>query len=158
MDDSGNILIKRLSKAPVIVRHWSGMDEADVSTITSMDSSVMGPAGGTALSAEIIKAGGQLEIDKPFVLFDMKKFTGNVQKELLSAYPDRKRLEAQCISCIAFARDSADILNLPCWVMLINIVAMDMLRSKLVPGKSTTRLVDWRTLMTFSFISFSFLL
>lgn len=46
-------------------------------------------------------------------------------------YPDRKSLEAQCISCISFVRDYADVLQVPVWVMVINIVALDMLKSKL---------------------------
>ena len=41
----------------------------------------------------------------------------------------------QCISAVAFVKNETDILEQPCWVMLINIVAMDMLKSKIPPGK-----------------------
>ena len=40
----------------------------------------------------------------------------------------------QCISAVAFVKHETDILEQPCWVMLINIVAMDMLKSKIPPG------------------------
>lgn len=69
-----------------------------------------------------------------------------------SAPPDRLKLENQCISAIAFGgmgddddednppipghesltRD--DPLRAPLWILVINIVAMEMLRSKLPPG------------------------
>merc|ERR1712226_1161377 len=77
MDDMGNILIKRLSKSPVYARNT--LEES-------------------ALSNDIIKlSGGLLELDKPFKLFDMKKFQQNVNRELKRQYPDRRKLESQCI-------------------------------------------------------------
>ena len=39
----------------------------------------------------------------------------------------------QCITAIAFAKNDMELLNCPCWVMIINIVAMDMLKSKMPP-------------------------
>ena len=54
MDDSGNILIKRIAKANVFVKI---------------------PDGENAVSNEIVKLpAGTLELDKPVKLFDMKKF------------------------------------------------------------------------------------
>ena len=49
-------------------------------------------------------------------------------------YPDRRKLECQCICSIAFVKNEAEVLDSPCWIMLINIVAMDMLKSKIPPG------------------------
>ena len=40
----------------------------------------------------------------------------------------------QCISSVAFVKNESEVLEQPCWVMLINVVAMDMLRSKIPPG------------------------
>ena len=115
MDDSGNILIKRIAKANVLVKI---------------------PDSENAVSNEIVKLPhGSLELDKPVKLFDMKKFQQNVARELKRAYPDRRKLECQCISAVAFVKNESDILEQPCWVMLINIVAMDMLKSKIPPGK-----------------------
>lgn len=65
----------------------------------------------------------------------MKKFADSVNMELEKAYPDRRKLESRCISAISFVKDSPEILDCPCWVMIINIVALDMLRTKLPPGK-----------------------
>lgn len=66
-------------------------------------------------------------------LFDMKKFQSNVSRELRRAYPDRRRLETQCLSLVAFVKAENDILDCPIWVLIVNVVAMDMLKSKLPP-------------------------
>jgi hypothetical protein len=65
----------------------------------------------------------------------MKKFQSNVNRELSRSYPDRRRLETQCLSIISFVKSENDILECPIWVMIVNVVAMDMLKSKLPPGK-----------------------
>lgn len=67
----------------------------------------------------------------------MKKFQSNVNRELRRAYPDRRRLETQCLSAVAFVKSENDILDCPIWVLIINVVAMDMLKSKLPQAKST---------------------
>lgn len=65
----------------------------------------------------------------------MKKFQQNVSRELRRAYPDRRRLECQCLSAVAFVRAEPDLLDCPIWILVINVVAMDMLKSKLPPGR-----------------------
>jgi len=75
----------------------------------------------------------------------MKKFQQNVARELKRAYPDRRKLEAQCISAVAFVRNEPDVLEQPCWVMLINVVAMDMLESRIPPVKNDRMGMDIRT-------------
>lgn len=114
MDDSGNILVKRIAKSNVYVKNTAEEN---------------------AIANEILKLpGGGLEPEKPVKLFDMKKFQQNVSRELKRAYPDRKKLECQCISAVAFVKNESDVLESPCWIMLINVVAMDMLKSKIPPG------------------------
>ncbi|XP_076325995.1 uncharacterized protein LOC143233546 isoform X2 [Tachypleus tridentatus] len=113
MDDSGNIIIKRTSKSNVFVKE-----------IDNEENSV---------ASEVIRNNGLLEHDKAVKLFDMKKFQQNISRELKRAYPDRRKLENQCICAVAFVRDSDKILDCSCWVMIINIVALDMLKSKLPP-------------------------
>nr|CAD7589807.1 unnamed protein product [Timema genevievae] len=66
-------------------------------------------------------------------LFDMKKFQNNVSRELHRAYPDRRRLEVQCLSVMAFVKNEPELLDSPIWVLIINVVALDMLKSKLPP-------------------------
>lgn len=83
----------------------------------------------------------------------MKKFQSNVNRELRRAYPDRRRLETQCLSAIAFVKSDSDLLDCPIWVLIINVVAMDMLKSKLPPGKFTKLFkvltILWRELKYF---------
>merc|ERR1719411_773584 len=125
MDDMGNILIKRLSKSPVYARNT--LEE-------------------TALSNDIIKlTNGLLEFEKPFKLFDMKKFQQNVNRELKRQYPDRRKLESQCISPISFGTSSSEILDCPIWVLMVNVVAMEMLRTKIPPTRvSIPQMLDNR--------------
>ena len=47
-----------------------------------------------------------------------------------------RKLERQCISVISFG-SSTDILDCPIWLLCINVVAMEMLRTKLPPGEIT---------------------
>jgi len=75
MDDSGNILVKRLSRSNIYVKNT--MEE-------------------NAVSNDILKLpNGLLEFEKPFKLFDMKKFQQNVNRELKRQYPERLKLETQ---------------------------------------------------------------
>ncbi|XP_055347542.1 uncharacterized protein LOC129594776 isoform X2 [Paramacrobiotus metropolitanus] len=125
MDNDGNILVRRASPAAVYVRNTTGSFQDD-----------------NCFSSEVIKLQGQLEADKPFKVFDMKRFTLNIAKEMKGAYPDRRKLELQCFTNIAFAQQEADHLETPCWIMVINIVALDMLKNKLptqVPSGTHTR-------------------
>jgi len=64
-----------------------------------------------------------------------------VSRELKRAYPDRRKLECQCICAVAFVKNEVDLLDSPCWIMLINIVAMDMLKSKIPPGENIFRTI-----------------
>lgn len=73
-------------------------------------------------------------VEKTIKLFDMKSFTHNIDQELMNSYPDRRKLESQCITLITFVQDSpSSILDSPCYLLLINIVAIDMLKSRLPP-------------------------
>lgn len=111
MDDTGNILVKRLAKSNIYVKNT--LEE-------------------NAVSNDILKLpSGQLEPEKPFKLFDMKKFQQNVNRELKRQYPERQKLETQCISTIAFVKNETEVLDSPIWIMLINVVALEMLKAKM---------------------------
>lgn len=117
MDDAGNILIRRYSKGNVYVKSTASQ-----------------PNDETSIGAEVLKLPNQaLENEKIVKLFDMKKFESNINRELRRAYPDRRRLETQCLSAVAFVKSESDVLDCPIWVLVINVVAMDMLKSKLPP-------------------------
>merc|ERR1712076_27914 len=126
MDDLGNILIKRLSKSPVYAKNTSEEN---------------------AVSNEIIKLqNGLLDYEKPFKLFDMKKFQQNVNREIKRQYPDRRKLESQCISLVSFGTSSSDILDCPIWILIINVVAMEMLRTK-IPQVTNLSMLDNRRMV-----------
>lgn len=138
MDDAGNILVRRYSKSNVYVK-----------------STAISPNEETAIGSEVLKSANQsIEHDKVvkvitnsstinllffriffLQIFDMAKFQSNLNRELSRAYPDRRRLETQCLSALSFVKSENDILDCPIWVMIVNVVAMDMLKSKLPPGK-----------------------
>ena len=42
-----------------------------------------------------------------------------------------RKLESQCISLVSFGTSSSDILDCPIWILIINVVAMEMLRTKI---------------------------
>ncbi|KAK2588203.1 hypothetical protein KPH14_004240 [Odynerus spinipes] len=123
MDEQGNILIKRLCKNNVYIK------------TTNQEDNAIGP--------EIIRnSQGALEHEKPGKLFDMNKFQTNLSRETRRAYPDRRRLEMQCLSAIVFVRTEADLLQSPVWVLIVNVVGLDMLKSKLPPVLALQRPVD----------------
>ncbi|RWS01060.1 uncharacterized protein B4U80_06909, partial [Leptotrombidium deliense] len=113
IDEMGNVTIKRLSNCDVFIGGWNRDTNSTAKDSTDLNT--------------------QLEFNKPVKLFDMKKFQCDVNKELRSAYPDRRKLENQCICVVAFVKDAANILEVPVWCLVINIVALDMLKSKLPP-------------------------
>ena len=48
------------------------------------------------ISNDVLKLPGEvLELERPFKLFDMKKFQRNVNWELKRQYPERLKLETQ---------------------------------------------------------------
>lgn len=119
MDDAGNILVRRYSRNNVYIKGTANGSKDE-----------------TAIGNEILKLPNQaLEIEKISKLFDIKKFQSNINRELKQAYPDRRRLELQCLSAIAFVKAETDVLDCPIWVLVINMVAMDMLKSKMPLSK-----------------------
>jgi len=66
----------------------------------------------------------------------MKKFASNVSGELRRAYPDRRKLETECITAVSFVKQESELLSCPCWIMIVNLVAMDMLKARIPPIKA----------------------
>lgn len=122
MDEAGNVLIKRVSKCNVYVKNI-GHEE-------------------NSIGNEVLKlANGSLQTEKAVKLFDMAKFQANLKRELRNAYPDRRRLEKQCLSAVAFVKNDRELLDCPIWILIINVVAIEMLKSKLPP---TEKMIDIR--------------
>lgn len=111
IDESGDILIKRLTRSNIRVQGCSE-DYA-------------------CLGQDLIESKGRLEMEKAMTLFQMKKLVASISAELRSTYPDQKRLERQCITCVSVDIESDNLLETPCWMMIINIVAMEVIKYKL---------------------------
>lgn len=89
-----------------------------------------------ALPDQLLLSNGRLtNDDEDFnsVIFDLNKFKCNIFKELNNGRADRNKLESQCICSVIFIRESStNELFHPIWLLLINIVALDFLRSKYI--------------------------
>ncbi|XP_068146842.1 uncharacterized protein reb [Drosophila tropicalis] len=115
MDDIGNIFIKRYGKSNIFVNSTSQGNEETVigADIMQMPQMSLTSAGITAK------------------LFDMKKFQTNINREFARNYPERGRLERQCLSAVSLVKSNNNLINTPVWILVVNVVAMDMLKSRL---------------------------
>jgi len=117
LDPQGNIEIKRLSEGAVFVKV---MDQENV------------------VGDKLLRIpGNQVPFKEPITIFDINKFEENVENELHQPYPNREKLEAQCIVPIVFGKTSSSLLSSCSWVMIVNIVGLEMLRQKLKPARSS---------------------
>lgn len=115
MDEDGNLLVKRVSKSEAYVKKWQC--DCDTNTLSR--------------SIEDHQNRHKLEYKKPFTLFNMKKFQTNIENELHSTYPNRSKLESECLYGVAFGQDLTDVLDSSVWVIIINVVALDMLKTNI---------------------------
>ncbi|XP_015789242.1 uncharacterized protein LOC107366174 [Tetranychus urticae] len=117
MDGKGNILIKRVGKAAVYVKSFVGSSDGL----------------GSCIGKDIIESKGKLEYKKVSTLFDIRSFQAGISAELKATYPQTQKLESQCITAIAFGKESGtlDLLETPSWIMIINIVALELLRNEI---------------------------
>lgn len=72
-----------------------------------------------------------LELNRPMKIFDMARFKSMLERESRRPCPNRRLLQSQCISIISFVVDDHKMLNLPSWIMIFNIVAIDLLKIEL---------------------------
>ncbi|XP_036332347.1 uncharacterized protein LOC118754537 [Rhagoletis pomonella] len=114
MDDIGNILIKRYGKSNVFVHNTSMANEETVIGADILQMPNMALAPGTSAK-----------------LFDMRKYTTNINREFSRSYPESRRLERQCLSAISLVKSNNNLINNPLWILVINIVAIDMLKNRL---------------------------
>ena len=61
----------------------------------------------------------------------MRKFTTNINREFSRPYPESSRLERQCLSAISLVKSNNNLINCPLWIMVINVVAIDMLKNRI---------------------------
>ena len=82
---------------------------------------------------------GRLSEDQSLLMFDMTKLKRNMADSFMyhgAAVRNRRELELECVTTLSFVRQSENILEQPCWLILINLVSLDFLRTSLAqqPG------------------------
>ena len=73
------------------------------------------------------------------LMFDMTKLKRNMADSFMyhgAASRNKRELELECVTTLSFVRQSDNILDQPCWLILINLVSLDFLRTSLAqqPG------------------------
>lgn len=111
LDEEGSIWIESMTKCPIYSPDWLNIG-----------------AHKTCLGREIIENGGI--INSKCKLFDMSKFHENIFKEMNSSYPDIEALKLQSIVTITFNYKGDFVLESPLSLLIINIVALDILKSR----------------------------
>jgi len=84
--------------------------------------------------------GHLLETDKTVALFDMSKFQRNLAESFRFGKKsrDKREMELHCVSTVVFVPSSLGqpsphvLLEQPCWIIVINMVTLDLLRSSMV--------------------------
>ena len=72
---------------------------------------------------------GLMQKDKTYKLFDMKKFQDHLSQELLTERPDWSSLEKEAAVMFSFAKFTEDILQAPVWIVIINIVSPQVIKT-----------------------------
>ena len=67
---------------------------------------------------------------KPFKLFDMNRFQTHTKKEFKKNSPDWNKLRIGSATSLSFVEHNVECLEQPLWMLLINVVALDFLRSR----------------------------
>jgi len=107
MDEGGNIMVKRISKEKIFCRSSNEL--------------------GDTKDAKHLELG----LETPHKLFDMRKFQHTISRELRRDEPDWRKVRQQAICSLSFVQGCVAVIDQPVWVLVINIVALDLLRSRL---------------------------
>lgn len=148
IDNQGNILIRKISqqqnntgahsKCSVWIRDWPGSSSSFApSSMTKRAPALVNDIDENCMMREIEQP------DVSYKLFDMRKFRNHLERRRMSDSSGAKLDWRQCVSIISFVRKQqvehqhqhqqqqlpGDILEDPCWIMMINIIAIDMIKS-----------------------------
>ncbi|XP_059166934.1 unconventional myosin-Ic-like [Physella acuta] len=105
-DSSGNILVKKLCHMPVAVRQQQY--EA-------------------VLSADVLLARGQVPMNKFIKVFDINEFKSLIILEMRKRTFSVEKLRHRCITSIGFYKTDVPLLKMPCWIAVVNLVALKLL-------------------------------
>ena len=67
----------------------------------------------------------------PNVVFDMRKFQIRMKKEIRKGSPNWKLLREEAVTTLVFVEARPEPLEQPLWVLVINVVALDLLRNRM---------------------------
>ena len=113
-DEDGNILLQMLERRRVFV--------TDISHVSSS----------MYAAHETEKGKTKLMKDSTNKIFDMRKFVMRLNNELMRSSVGVQHLENSCFTAIAFSSKlSLEIIDTPVWIMIINVIAMEMLHRNL---------------------------
>lgn len=67
-----------------------------------------------------------------FQIFDIKKFESFVKSSKLDSELEKQRLFYKACVRIALVKDGIELNKTPCWFMIINIIALEMVRERII--------------------------
>ncbi|VDD86812.1 unnamed protein product [Enterobius vermicularis] len=114
MDNQGNIKAMARGSTPVIVQGWKEPNS-------------------NCISERLLREQGKLKTKERIAkIFDMRRFKSAISRELVQPDPDARELLMKTCVRVSLVKDcSSDPMKTPCWFMIINLVALDMLKTKL---------------------------
>ncbi|CEF68936.1 SMAD domain, Dwarfin-type and SMAD/FHA domain and SMAD domain-like-containing protein [Strongyloides ratti] len=123
MDSQGNIKAMARGAAPVIVQNWKNNKKHCIGEKL------------LRLQGKLITKRGidMSDDDRIFKVFDMKKFKISLERDSFETEEDVKNILLKTCLRVALVKDGQpdDPMETPCWFMLINLVALDMIKTKM---------------------------
>lgn len=99
------------------------------SSCSSSSNSAGAGAGASAKQSALDKSTNALQANRLVRVFNMVNFKEALEFESRQPVPNRIRLQGMCMLILGFVCDEPKLLNLPSWIMIINMVALDLLSS-----------------------------
>lgn len=123
-DYEGNVVVTRLGKNKIYIKDYK--DPAN-----------------HCFGADVLEQLGELNQNKPVKIFDTEEFKCQIGLEMKSrGHIDKRKLQNMCIMGISFIHDTEDPTSTPCWLMLINLSAIDMLDNPEVKNQIEQKFVE----------------
>ncbi|KAJ8313848.1 hypothetical protein KUTeg_008409 [Tegillarca granosa] len=123
-DYEGNVVVTRLGKNKIYIKDYK--DPAN-----------------HCFGADVLEQLGELNQNKPVKIFDTEEFKCQIGLEMKSrGHIDKRKLQNMCIMGISFIHDTEDPTLTPCWLMLINLSAIDMLDNPEVKNQIEQKFVE----------------
>ncbi|TKR58689.1 hypothetical protein L596_030100 [Steinernema carpocapsae] len=121
MDYQGNIKAMARGATPIFVQGWKDTKN------TCMSQRLI------RLQGRLKTNGGGTEDEQVLKIFDMRRFKAHVESDSVNFKTDAKHLLMKTCVRVALVKDGGgtDLMKTPCWFMIVNLVALDMLVAKM---------------------------